>query len=124
MAYTYWGYRWAGEGGVAVTDGWVEPYAPAPRSALPATPAMPCRLRRSCANPCSPACSLALTRPDLALLRSFNARANNKGWRLDHFLVSSALAPRVHDCYHLPHVMGRQVRKKQPKACTAQPHAS
>lgn len=36
----------------------------------------------------------------------FNARANNKGWRLDHFLVSSALAPRVHDCYHLPHVMG------------------
>lgn len=38
--------------------------------------------------------------------RSFNARANNRGWRLDHFLVSEALQPRVHDCYLLPQVLG------------------
>lgn len=36
----------------------------------------------------------------------FNARANNKGWRLDHFLVSQALHPKVHECYHLPSVLG------------------
>ncbi|PRW45261.1 apurinic endonuclease-redox [Chlorella sorokiniana] len=36
----------------------------------------------------------------------FNARANNRGWRLDHFLVSQALHERVHDCYLLPGVMG------------------
>jgi exodeoxyribonuclease III len=36
----------------------------------------------------------------------FNARANNKGWRLDYFLVSEALWGRVHDAYHLPEVLG------------------
>ena len=36
----------------------------------------------------------------------FNARANNKGWRLDHFLVSQALHGQLHECYHLPGVMG------------------
>ncbi|KAI3426491.1 hypothetical protein D9Q98_008857 [Chlorella vulgaris] len=36
----------------------------------------------------------------------FNARANNKGWRLDHFLVSQQLHPSVHECYHLPAVLG------------------
>eukprot|EP00887_Chlorella_sp_A99_P007478 scaffold2.g7478.t1 len=37
-----------------------------------------------------------------------NARASNKGWRLDFFLVSSALAEggRLHDAYHLPAVAG------------------
>ncbi len=38
--------------------------------------------------------------------RRFNARANNRGWRLDHFLVSQALHERVHECYLLPQIMG------------------
>lgn len=33
-------------------------------------------------------------------------RAKGKGWRLDYFLVSDDLHKRVHDCYHLPHIMG------------------
>lgn len=36
----------------------------------------------------------------------FNARGNNKGWRLDHFLVSQQLHSSLHDCYHLPAIMG------------------
>ena len=36
----------------------------------------------------------------------FNARANNKGWRLDYFLVSQQLQTHVHDCFHMPNVMG------------------
>ena len=36
----------------------------------------------------------------------FNMRAKNKGWRLDHFLVSESLWGQVHDCYHLPEVTG------------------
>ena len=43
---------------------------------------------------------------DFAPCRRFNARANNRGWRLDHFLVSQALHERVHECYLLPGVMG------------------
>lgn len=31
----------------------------------------------------------------------FNMRAKGKGWRLDYFLLSSQLADRVHDAYHL-----------------------
>lgn len=36
----------------------------------------------------------------------FNCREKNKGWRLDYFLVSEALWPRVHDSYPLQHVKG------------------
>lgn len=36
----------------------------------------------------------------------FNLRAKNKGWRLDYFLVSETLFDAVHDCYHLPNLMG------------------
>lgn len=36
----------------------------------------------------------------------FNLRAKNKGWRLDYFLVSESLFDAVHDCYHLPDLMG------------------
>ena len=36
-----------------------------------------------------------------------NARASNKGWRLDHFLVSQALYPaRIHECYMMSEWMG------------------
>jgi exodeoxyribonuclease-3 len=45
-------------------------------------------------------------RPAPLTLCRFNARANNKGWRLDHFLVSQALHGQLHECYHLPGVMG------------------
>lgn len=38
--------------------------------------------------------------------RSVGARAKNAGWRLDHFLVSRALHPAVHDCYILGDVLG------------------
>lgn len=36
----------------------------------------------------------------------FNARQNNKGWRLDYFLVSRALWGDVHECFHMPEVLG------------------
>lgn len=37
----------------------------------------------------------------------FNARANNKGWRLDYFLVSESFYnEKVYDCYHMPEVTG------------------
>lgn len=36
----------------------------------------------------------------------FNLRAKNKGWRLDYFLVSDELEGKIHDCYHLSHIMG------------------
>lgn len=36
----------------------------------------------------------------------FNARANNKGWRLDYCLASAALEPRLHDAFILPTVTG------------------
>ena len=35
-----------------------------------------------------------------------NARPRNIGWRIDYFLVSSALVPRVKDARILPHVPG------------------
>ena len=36
-----------------------------------------------------------------------NARASNKGWRLDHFLVSKALYPaRIHECFLMPEWIG------------------
>ena len=34
------------------------------------------------------------------------ARERNVGWRIDYFLVSEGLMPRVRDCFHLPEVMG------------------
>ena len=36
----------------------------------------------------------------------FNARKNNAGWRIDYFLVSDALAPRVRDASILSNVYG------------------
>lgn len=33
-------------------------------------------------------------------------REKNLGWRIDYFIVSTVLQPRVADCYHLPEVMG------------------
>ncbi|XP_043723432.1 DNA-(apurinic or apyrimidinic site) endonuclease, chloroplastic isoform X2 [Telopea speciosissima] len=33
-------------------------------------------------------------------------RANNRGWRLDYFLVSESMADKVHDSYILPDVVG------------------
>lgn len=36
----------------------------------------------------------------------FNLRAKNKGWRLDYFLISESLHASVHDCFHMPQVMG------------------
>ena len=35
-----------------------------------------------------------------------NARANNAGWRIDYFLVSAALAPRLADASILPKIFG------------------
>ncbi len=36
----------------------------------------------------------------------FNARKNNAGWRIDYFLVSNSLKPRLKDAEILSHVMG------------------
>ena len=36
----------------------------------------------------------------------FNARANNAGWRIDYFVVSDRLMPRVRDSFILNEVMG------------------
>ena len=36
----------------------------------------------------------------------FNARANNAGWRIDYFIVSDRLFPRVRDSFILHEVMG------------------
>ncbi len=33
-------------------------------------------------------------------------RTQNRGWRLDYWLVSESLYPAVHDCFHLRSVMG------------------
>lgn len=33
-------------------------------------------------------------------------RAENRGWRLDYFLVSEELVPRITDVQHLTEVMG------------------
>jgi exodeoxyribonuclease III len=35
-----------------------------------------------------------------------NARARNIGWRLDYFLISSVLRPRLKRAFHCPHIMG------------------
>ncbi len=36
----------------------------------------------------------------------FNARKKNVGWRIDYFVVSESLLPRVQDCYMLSEIMG------------------
>ena len=36
----------------------------------------------------------------------YNARANNAGWRIDYFIVSSRLAEKVQQAYILPRIMG------------------
>lgn len=36
----------------------------------------------------------------------FKARERNVGWRIDYFIVSSRLMPKVKDSYMLPEVMG------------------
>jgi exodeoxyribonuclease III len=38
--------------------------------------------------------------------RGPNLRGQNKGWRLDYFLVSEKLWDCVHDCWHSPDVLG------------------
>lgn len=38
--------------------------------------------------------------------RGPNLRGQNKGWRLDYFLVSEKLFDQVHDCWHHPEIMG------------------
>ncbi|MBI2373883.1 MAG: exodeoxyribonuclease III [Deltaproteobacteria bacterium] len=38
--------------------------------------------------------------------RTHNCRQRNIGWRLDYFLVSSALRGRIKSCVHLSHVTG------------------
>jgi exodeoxyribonuclease-3 len=35
-----------------------------------------------------------------------NARANNSGWRIDYFLNSSILSPRITEATIHPHIMG------------------
>lgn len=35
-----------------------------------------------------------------------NARVRNVGWRIDYFLASKSLAPRIHDAFILPEVIG------------------
>jgi len=35
-----------------------------------------------------------------------NSRSRNVGWRIDYFLASQSLAPRIHDAYILPEVTG------------------
>jgi exodeoxyribonuclease-3 len=35
----------------------------------------------------------------------FNARANNKGWRLDYFSVTASKAAAIADCYYMPDAM-------------------
>jgi exodeoxyribonuclease-3 len=35
-----------------------------------------------------------------------NSRAKNVGWRLDYFLISKALQPRLRKAFILPEVMG------------------
>lgn len=62
--------------------------------------AQPCHMRSACRS------YPTWKQPGFAPCRRFNARANNRGWRLDHFLVSQALHERVHECYLLPGVMG------------------
>ncbi|BDA42349.1 DNA-(apurinic or apyrimidinic site) lyase [Coccomyxa sp. Obi] len=50
------------------------------------------------------------TYPDIVGYTYWNyrtgARARNSGWRLDYFLVSEAMAGKVHDVFHLPDVQG------------------
>ena len=36
----------------------------------------------------------------------FNARKNNAGWRIDYFVVSNRLFPRVKDSFILGEIMG------------------
>lgn len=36
----------------------------------------------------------------------YNARANNAGWRIDYFLLSQRLRPRLEESFILPQVMG------------------
>ena len=36
----------------------------------------------------------------------FNARQNNAGWRIDYFLVSDRLAPRIQKAEILPDILG------------------
>lgn len=36
----------------------------------------------------------------------FKARERNVGWRIDYFVVSNRLVPKINASYMLPHVMG------------------
>ena len=51
-------------------------------------------------------CFLLLAAIPVHACVQFNCRAKGKGWRLDYWLASKGLMPRVYDSWLLPDVMG------------------
>lgn len=108
MAGAGWSSCSVGERGLA-GGGWIRLHERRP-ACCPVGTAADCCLWAPCGpaapHPRSLPSPAPAPRPAPPTLCRFNARANNKGWRLDHFLVSQALHGQVHECYHLPGVMG------------------